>query len=71
MKVFWIEAKYKNYLINSENFVYLLNISLGLLKTHDTVITCGKTQISETKSGGWLYLLDPFHTADRITVTSS
>jgi len=71
MKIFCIETKYKNDLIKSVNFFYLLTISLGLLKTHDTVITCGKTQNSETKFGGWLYLPDPSHTTDRITVTSS
>jgi len=71
MKIIWIETKYKNDPINPENFVYLLTISLGLLKTHNTLITFGKTQISETKLGGWLYLPDPSHTTDHITVTSS
>lgn len=42
MKIIWIEAKYKSDPINWENYVYLLTISLGLLKTHDTVITCGE-----------------------------
>jgi len=42
MKIIWIETKYKNYPINSENFVCLLTISLCLLNTHDTVITWGQ-----------------------------
>jgi hypothetical protein len=55
MKIIWIETKYKNYPINSENFVYLLTISLGLLNTHDTVITCRKKNLRQNRVAGYIY----------------